>query len=134
MSEIIAKLAEGDPVLLVFLALATLLTLGYMVHCVCAVFEPADEIEDDELAERIETAIGDATRDLLDAPKAIETDTTVIASACHEQLERDREYREDADAVRYQPAAEHIGSSLHGWIEWSERQACESRVDLRKPD
>jgi hypothetical protein len=62
MNEIIAKIDGGD---LVFLALVALLTLGYMVHRECAVFEPADEVDEDEIADRIETAIGDAKRDLL---------------------------------------------------------------------
>jgi hypothetical protein len=63
MNEIIAKIDGGD---LVFLALAALVTFAFVVHRVCAAFEPADVATDeDELADRIETAIGDATTDLL---------------------------------------------------------------------
>jgi hypothetical protein len=62
MNEIIAKIDGGD---LVFLALAALVTFAFVVHRVCAAFEPADEVDEDEIAERIETAIGRATSDLL---------------------------------------------------------------------
>lgn len=144
MNEIIAKIDGGD---LVFLALAALFTLGYMVHRVCAAFEPADEVDEDEFADRIEAAIRDATTDLLDALNHANATLDAIRDSNQAILDD-----EDADAVRYQPAA-NIGSNLHRmifdemattrrerppyagspdhlWVDDAEAE----RVDLRKPE
>jgi hypothetical protein len=88
MNEILNKIDGAD---LVFLALCALVTFAFVVHRVCAVFEPADAVDEDEIADRIEDAIRSATGDLLDALGGANAslDKIVESNAYLEQSERE---------------------------------------------
>jgi hypothetical protein len=81
-TEIIAKLTEGDLVAVVLAALVAAVLIvrfgGDALVSLVRGHAPADELDIDELADRIEAVITSATVDLLGALEAIEQDTSAI--------------------------------------------------------
>jgi hypothetical protein len=141
MNEIIAKIDGGD---LVFLALAALVTFAFVVHRVCAAFEPADEVDEDEIAERIETAIRDATSDLLGVLEEIRDSNAYL-----EESERDYNQREghvdEAPGASIHQLMEQFTSQRDAWtapreygrprgFRPAETTPPYEPVDLRKPE
>jgi enamine deaminase RidA (YjgF/YER057c/UK114 family) len=109
-----------------WLAVIAGLTLYGVVSVVARAFG-ADEVDEDEIAERIETAIRDATSDLLDALTEANAslDRIVESNAYLEESERDYNQREGY-------ADEAPGTSLHELFVDEPNLADWQNIDVRK--
>lgn len=142
-TEIIAKLTEGDLVAVILAALVAAVLIvrfgGEALVSLVRGHAPADELDTDELADRIEVAITNATVDLLGALETIEQDTTAIrdSNECLAEYGRQVDAQNAAEVAKLRPRSWTATRPPYDFRDCSAvpqwRDPDDEAVDLTKP-